>query len=297
MALTLPQPDLPVFDGDPTQYCDFIRTFENLIELKTSSSSARLYYFVQYTSGQVQELMRSCLSMKEEQGYREARKLLLERYGQPYKIATAFVERISNTSPIKADDGPGLQRFSILLTSCSNTLREIGYISKLENPDELRKIVDRLSFSLKLSWREKVDTVMQKENREVTVKDITDFIVARARVANHPIFGRIMNDSKQSGFSKTGKQQPRVKSYATQSNLLQPYHATGVSKDVKCPSSNSTHWLSQCAAFKKMSVEDRYKLVREKKLCMNCLVPSDIVRDCRKKSFCRVPVSIPPSYI
>ena len=80
MALTLPQPDLPVFDGDPTQYCDFIRAFENLIELKTSSSSARLYYLVQYTSGQVQELMRSCLSMKEEQGYREARKLLLERY-------------------------------------------------------------------------------------------------------------------------------------------------------------------------------------------------------------------------
>ena len=164
MALTLPQPDLPVFDGDPTQYCDFIRAFENLIELKTSSSSARLYYLVQYTSGQVQELMRSCLSMKEEQGYREARKLLLERYGQPYKIAMAFVERISNTSPIKADDGPGLQRFSILLTSCSNTLREIGYISKLENPDGLRKIVDRLPFSLKLSLREKVDTVMQKEN-------------------------------------------------------------------------------------------------------------------------------------
>ena len=187
--------------------------------------------------------------------------------------------------------------FSILLTSCSNTLKEIGYISKLENPDGLRKIVDRLPFSLKLSWREKVDTVMQKENREVTVKDITDFIVARARVANHPIFGRIMNDSKHSGFSKTGKQQPRVKSYATQSNLLQPYRATGVNKDVKCPSCNSTHWLSQCAAFKKMSVEDRYKLVHEKKLCMNCLVPGHIVRDYPKKSFCRVEVSIPPSYI
>lgn len=277
MALTLPQPDLPVFDGDPTRYCDFIRAFENLIERKTSSSSARLYYLVQYTSGQVQELMRSCLSMKEDQGYREARKLLLERYGQPYKIATAFVDRIANTPPIKADDGPGLQRFSILLTSCSNTLKEIGYISKLENPDGLRKIVDRLPFSLKLKWRETVDTVMQRENREVTVKDITDFIVARARVANHPIFGRITNDSKQTGFSKTGKQQPRAKSYATQSNLLQPYRANGVSKDVKCPSCNSNHWLSQCAAFKKMSVDDRYKLIREKNLCLNCLVPGHFV--------------------
>ena len=56
LALTLPQPDLPVFDGDPTRYCDFIRAFENLIERKTNSPSARLYYLVQYTAGQVREL-------------------------------------------------------------------------------------------------------------------------------------------------------------------------------------------------------------------------------------------------
>ena len=44
MALTLPQPELPVFTGDPIEYCDFIRAFENLVERKTSSSSARLLY-------------------------------------------------------------------------------------------------------------------------------------------------------------------------------------------------------------------------------------------------------------
>ena len=36
MALTLPQPDVSVFTGDPVEYCDFIRAFENLIERKTS---------------------------------------------------------------------------------------------------------------------------------------------------------------------------------------------------------------------------------------------------------------------
>ncbi len=168
MALTLPQPDLPVFNGDPTNYCDFIRAFENLIERKTNSWSSRLYYLVQYTSGQVQELMRSCLSMREEEGYREARRLLLERYGQAYKIASAFVERISNGPPIKAEDGLGLQRFSILLTSCSNTLKEIGYLSKLENPDGMRKIIDRLPFSRKAKWREVVDGIMQRDQNVET---------------------------------------------------------------------------------------------------------------------------------
>ena len=65
MVLTLPQPDLPVFSGDPIEYCDFIRAFENLIERKTTNPSTRLYYLLQYTSGQVQDLVRSCLTMRE----------------------------------------------------------------------------------------------------------------------------------------------------------------------------------------------------------------------------------------
>ena len=285
MALTLPQPDLPVFDGDAIQYCDFIRAFENLIERKTSSSSARLYYLVQYTSGQVQQLMRSCLSMKEDEGYREARKLLLERYGQAYKIATAFVDRIANGPPIKAEDGPGLQKFSILLTSCSNTLTEIGYISKLENPDGLRKIVDRLPFSLKLKWRELVDTTMQRENRDVTVKDITSFIETRARVANNPIFGKLSCE-KRNDSAKNRKQHPSARNCATHGKLIPPGVAN--TKYVKCPLCDANHWLSQCDAFKKMNLDDRYKFVRMKKLCINCLIPGHFVRDCLKKSFCRV---------
>ena len=71
-------------------------------------------------------------------------------YGQPFKIATAYVDRVINGQPIRAEDGPALQRFSILLTSCTNTLKEIGYLNHLENPESLRKIIDRLPYPLKL---------------------------------------------------------------------------------------------------------------------------------------------------
>jgi len=96
LALTLPQPDVPLFTGDPVEYCDFVRAFENLIERKTSSSSSRLYYLLQYTSGQVQDLLRSCLAMPEDRGYKEAKRQLKEKYGQPYKIATAYVDLVVN---------------------------------------------------------------------------------------------------------------------------------------------------------------------------------------------------------
>ena len=75
LALTLPQLEVPTFAGDPIEYCRFIRAFESMIVAKTTSYSARMYYLVQYTVGDVQELMRSCLAMDSEEGYREARKL------------------------------------------------------------------------------------------------------------------------------------------------------------------------------------------------------------------------------
>ena len=47
MALTLPQPEVPMFCGDHIGYCKFVRAYENLVERETSSSSTRLYYLLQ----------------------------------------------------------------------------------------------------------------------------------------------------------------------------------------------------------------------------------------------------------
>ena len=66
-----------------------------------TSNSARLYYLVQYTSGEVRELMRSCLAMKPEDGYQEARTLLKDRYGQSYRIP-----RMLKGSPIYRPSKP-----------------------------------------------------------------------------------------------------------------------------------------------------------------------------------------------
>ena len=46
LTLTLPHTDVQTFDGDPVNYCDFIRSFKNLIETRTKDNNSRLYYLV-----------------------------------------------------------------------------------------------------------------------------------------------------------------------------------------------------------------------------------------------------------
>ena len=87
--------------------------------------------------------------MKEESGYQKARELLQKVYESSFKIASAYLEKLSTGPAIKAKDGEALRKFSIALTGCKNILMEIGYLSKLENPDTLRAIVQRLPFGLR----------------------------------------------------------------------------------------------------------------------------------------------------
>ena len=70
--------------------------------------------------------------MGGNRGYSEARRLLKERYGQNYRIAAAHVQQLIDVPVTKLEDSAALQQLSTRLT---NTLKELGYRSKLDNPD------------------------------------------------------------------------------------------------------------------------------------------------------------------
>lgn len=64
--------EIQVFDGDPLQYQTFTKSFEHNTESKNQSHIDCLYYVEQYTIGQPRELVRSCLHMAPDRGFRKA---------------------------------------------------------------------------------------------------------------------------------------------------------------------------------------------------------------------------------
>lgn len=178
-------------DGDPVNYCNFIRSFENLIEAKTKNSSTRLYYLMQHTFGDVQELMWSCLSMQPEESIQESRKLLKTRYGQNCKTSIAYVKRVTNGPSITYEDSQVLQKFSVHLMSCKNTSKEIGCLNNVETPDSLQRLIERLPFQLRQRWHDVADDITSNKQREITLEDISRFLESKARALDPPIFGYI----------------------------------------------------------------------------------------------------------
>ena len=299
LTLTLPHAEVQTFDGDPVNYCNFICSFENLIEAKMKNSSTRLYYLVQYTFGDVQELTWSCLSMQPEEGYQEARRLLKARYGQNHKIVTTYVSQVTNGPPIRHKGGQALQKFSVFLTSCKNTLQEIDCLNKVENPDSLQRVIERLPFQLRQRWHDVADDITSNKQREITFEDIARFLESKARALNNPIFGNVTSDLKSKGKDPKKHKPRKGENFGIQGDLPNNSVFYGNKNSLagpdlakptpKCHLCNSDHWLTHCREFKKQSADQRLTFVRKKDLCENCFLSGHTVQSFPKSSYCKIP--------
>ena len=140
----LPSHKPPTFSGDVMSYPAFITAFETLIESKVEDSNERLYFLDQYTSGKAKELIKGCLQMKGEDSYKEARRLLKKHFGDPYKIASAYIAKLSSWPAVKPNDGTGLQEFSIVLEQGRSAMTGMQYMNDLNTANVMRQLWERL---------------------------------------------------------------------------------------------------------------------------------------------------------
>ena len=101
-----------VFDGDPLKYPVWKAAFHTLIEQKHIPPSEKIHYLRKYLSGPVREVVENFFLLTSDDAYDEAKRLLEERYGDPFVIGSAFRDRLEKWPKIQAKDSYGLRRFS-----------------------------------------------------------------------------------------------------------------------------------------------------------------------------------------
>lgn len=70
-AITLPQPEVTKFIGDPMKYKTFIMAFNVRIQSRVASDTDRLYYLDQHLTGELGDLIGGCLYIEPDEGYME----------------------------------------------------------------------------------------------------------------------------------------------------------------------------------------------------------------------------------
>ena len=170
-ASMLPKSELIHFDGNPLRYYIFMKSFENQVEQDTDDNGRRLQLLIQYCSGKAKKVIESCVLLNREEGYKEAKRLLDERFGSKYKVSNSWINKVSNGPPIKPNDREALMDLADDLQNCEITLRATGRLNQVNNEDKLVRILERCPGYIRARWQSKVQDI-REECREPNIEDV-----------------------------------------------------------------------------------------------------------------------------
>ena len=276
-VFTLPQPEIPKFSGDPTEYDGFISAFENRIASRTTSDSDRLYFLHQYVCNEAKELVSGCLHMEASLGYKEARKMLEEEYGSAYAVSTAYFSRLMEWPTMKQEDGLALKKFALMMLRCKQAMRNIRSLSVLDHIPNLQAIVKKLPFSIQNKWRDRVGK-MKTQHKLPDFAELAGFIQYEASVITDPVFGKeaLSSNAKPMQDKKTASFAVRLSNDDDRRS----------NKESTCAFCHQQHDTDHCQKFSEISLKERKTFLKDKGLCFGCFGHNHLSRGCISKRTC-----------
>ena len=121
MRPSLPQRQIQPFSGNPLDWHAFVRAFEHTIESKTNNDKDKLYYIEQYTKGEANAIVKSCMYGDDSaQALSKAKYLLQKKFGDKHRIMDSMVSKAVNWPDIKPEDKDELHRYAVFITELHN---------------------------------------------------------------------------------------------------------------------------------------------------------------------------------
>ncbi|XP_011676491.1 uncharacterized protein LOC105444229 [Strongylocentrotus purpuratus] len=137
-------------NGNPLEYNDFLRTFQHSVEEKTTNpKTGCTMYLEQYTRGEANAMVRSCMcNVNAEAAYVKATEMLEQAFRNKYRITDAIIEKVEDWPDIKADEVGKLTSFSLCLKELLNTARDLEQCHKINSSNNIRMVVSKLPYCL-----------------------------------------------------------------------------------------------------------------------------------------------------
>ena len=99
--LNVPKVEIRSFDGTPASYLMFTAVFDEVVGNVNISCQAKLTRLLQYTTGAARDAIDCCSLIGGSKGYDEARRILRERFGNPYVITAALLHKLKQQKEVR----------------------------------------------------------------------------------------------------------------------------------------------------------------------------------------------------
>lgn len=268
---------LPKFDGDILEWESFFDCFKALVHNENMYSPAQKFSYLRSSlSGQSLDIVKG-IPMTEA-NYAIAIKRLQLRYDNKSLVIQSHIRAILDSPCVKIASSRDLQDLHSLISTHVAALEALGQPVNHWDAWLITIVLRKLDHQTICAWQLRhTDTELPKYT------DLEEFLAGRC----------VAFKSTETWSEKKEKDSEILSSKSTnykKSNAVGgARRALLASKDIpeeKCACCSGAHKLFRCHKFKKLSIGKRVTLVRESRICFNCLSPFHLVENCNSKYGC-----------
>ena len=164
---SLPKLRLDTFDGDPIHWSDWISMFPSIIDDADISCNAKIQHLQNAVTGRAKDAIAGYGYSGEL--YAEALPKLESRFGKSHIVVKDHLNRLKKWSKLSDERLHEVRRFLDVVSTAVKTFRRLGYDEDLHAANNLNMVVDKLSPSLCVKWKE------YKRDKGSTKANLLDF--------------------------------------------------------------------------------------------------------------------------
>ena len=285
-AFKLPKFELPDFNGNYLNWLSFWDFFNASVHNSdTLTPAQKLQYLKSSPKGDAAKLINHLPVI--DGNYELARDSLVKRYANNRVIVRGHIDAILKHPDLKIESAKNIEGLQEGVTENVRALRNMGL--PLEHWDTIlvHIVTSKLDHESRKAWE-----LAHPGTDLPTFNAMMEFLTRRSRALESslelqsvlPNETKPSTESKQtSGYGKKSQMlenkasagsHPSKESNQTRNQTL-AYHGSSE----KCPCCDNFHKLYGCSQFSALKLAERRNLIKEKKLCFNCLRPYHTSRE------------------
>ena len=89
-----PELEIDIFDSNPMDFDYFMAVFKEVVENRMPVPRGRLTRMIKFTKGEAKKIAKNCIQLPSQVGFKTAKRLLTERFGDPHIITASYCKEI-----------------------------------------------------------------------------------------------------------------------------------------------------------------------------------------------------------
>ena len=280
----LPKMNIPVFSGEYLQWNFFWDLFNASVHSNENLTDAqRLQYLKASLKGDAAKII-SHLTITDA-NYAGARNALQKRYANLRLIVRSHIRAMLEVPVMKGETAQEMRNLLETFREQMQALETFGVPIHQWDAILVCHISEKLDSESRKEWE-----LAHAGNDLQTIQKMTDFLSERCRAlksSSAKLKSVLPAETKTVNSANKGSNARRVFEH-TQSGPErgQAYGASVTETKFR----QGNHKVQNCQEFTSLDVAARVDLVKQKKLCFNCLRSSHMINQCPSKSVCQTSV-------